>query len=297
MKTIDLHAHLGDIFCGHQTSFHRTTKSKPAHWLPRLNEFLSFYPLHNSLLRKLESSKKTWDFIKDCVGISDVDHLTHSLNQSEIDYACVLALEPNVKTDWVIAQAKKEPRIIPILSIHPYDGPTRGKVKEYVQKGCKALKLHPVIQGFSPRSKEVFDLVEEVKPHGIPVICHTGCFSIPHLEKRKEQGNIENFIPLIDQFPEVSFIMCHMNLLEPERAISVAKRFGNVYLETSWQTPQNIRRAIRAVGSIRVVFGSDWPYASQSASLSVVRKACKRDSSLQNVLWNNAKRLLNLDRS
>ena len=216
------------------------------------------------------------------------------MDKTEIERACVLALEPNVKTDWVIAQAREEPRIIPIFSIHPRDQRMRDKVKEYVQKGGRGLKLHPIIQGFSPQSKEVFDLIEEIKPYQLPVICHTGCFSIPHLEKRKEQGDIENFIPLMREFPQVPFVMCHMNLLEPEKAISVAKRFGNVYLETSWQTPRNIRRAMSAVGSVRIVFGSDWPYAFQSASIAAVKRACRRDSSLQNILWNNAKRLLRL---
>lgn len=230
----------------------------------------------------------------DCVGMSEVGNLSKSIDKTKIDYACVLALEPHVKTHWVIEQVKREPRIVPILSIHPEDNITEEKVNEYIRRGCKGMKLHPVIQGFSPKSEKVFDLIGLVRPHGIPIICHTGCFPLRSLEGRKEYGNIENFIPLIQKFHEVPFIMCHMNLFHSEEAISIAKRYENVYLETSWQTPKNIRRAISAIGSERVVFGSDWPYASQSSSLAVVRKACGSDRSLQNVFYSNARRLLRL---
>ena len=261
--------------------------------MPRLNEFFKFYPLHNRWLRRLEDPESTWAFTQDCIGISNVDHLSRSLDKTGIRHACVLALEPYVKSDWVIDQAKKEPRIIPVLSVHPDDNAKAEKINEYVRRGCRVLKLHPLIQDFSPRSKGVFDLIEAIQPHRIPVLCHTGCFSIPHLQKRKDQAGIENFVPLIRQFPSVSFIMCHMNLFSPDEAIAVAARFENVCLETSWQTPKNIRRAIGAVGSSRIVFGSDWPYAFQSTSLAAVRAACRDEESLQEILGGNARRLLN----
>jgi predicted TIM-barrel fold metal-dependent hydrolase len=216
------------------------------------------------------------------------------LDQTGIRYACVLALEPNVSTDWVIQQSEKEPRVVSVLSVHPNDRMKKEKVKQYIQKGCQAIKLHPVIQDFSPKAKEVFDLMEEIKPHRLPVLCHTGCFSIPHLQERREFGNINNFVPLVQQFPEIPFIMCHMNLLHPEDAIALARRFENIYLETSWQTPRNVKKAISAVGSERVLFGSDWPYAYQHTSLSIIKKACANDQAFQNVVSNNAKRLLRL---
>lgn len=199
-----------------------------------------------------------------------------------------------MRSDWVISEARAEPRIVPIFSVHPRDPLKAEKVQEYVRRGARGLKLHPVIQNFSPKSKDVFELIEAIKPYKLPVICHTGCFPIPHLQRRKEQAEVESLIPLIRQFPTVPFILCHMNLLSPDKAIAAALQFENVYLETSWQTPQNIRKAIARVGASRIVFGSDWPYASQTASLATVRSACRDDESLKKILGENARRLLNL---
>lgn len=294
MDIVDLHVHLGDIFCGHDTKVHIRTQSKLAHFLPRLNEYLGFNLLHNSLIRKLQKPESSWKFTQDCIGLSDINNLSQSLDQTGINYACVLAVEPNVSTPWVVEQSKKEPRIVPFLSVHPKDPFKREKVSDYIKMGCKAMKLHPVIQNFLPNSKSVFDLIEEVKIYQLPILCHTGCFSIPHLHEQREYGNINNFIPLIEQFREVPFIIAHMNLLQSEEAIAIAKRFENVYLETSWQTVKNVQKAISALGSERILFGSDWPYAFQNTSLAVVKRACKSDQSFENVAGRNAKRLLRI---
>lgn len=294
MNAIDLHVHLGDIFCGHDIAQHKNFGSKLGHFLPRLNEYLGFELMHHPWLRNLEDPKSSWQFSKDCVGISDAAHLSKSLDQSGINYGCVLAVEPYVQTEWVIRQKQSEQRIIPFLSVHPDDLQMREKVKDYVKKGCKGVKLHPVIQNFSPASKNVFQLIETIAEYDLPVMCHTGCFSIPHLMKRGIHGQIENYMALIKAFPKVPFIIAHMNLLRSDKAIEAARQFENIYLETSWQTAGNIQKALAAVGSERVVFGSDWPYAYQHTSLAVVKRACANEREFENVSWKNAQRLIKL---
>lgn len=292
MKIIDTHVHLGDIYCGHKPSYHSAT-SNLSHFLPRLNEFLGFRLMHNSFLRRFDNPERAWHFVMDCVGISETKNLSRSLNKTGITFACVLALEPNVKTDWIIEQKETDKRIIPILSVHPKDLQKKEKLAKYIQKGCKGLKLHPILQDFSPESDDVFELVEEVKKYNIPIICHTGYFSISPKEKRI-YGEIKSYEKLVQHFPNVIFIMAHMNVFRSQDAFSLARKYENIYLETSWQTSRHIREAINKIGSKRILFGSDWPYAYQDTSLKVIYRACKKEDDLENILFNNAEKLFNI---
>jgi hypothetical protein len=74
--------------------------------------------------------------------------------------------------------------------------------------------------------------------------------------------------------------MGHTGLYHPERAIEVARRRENVYLETSFQPLKIVRRALEAVGRERVLFGSDWPESDPKYALGIARRAAGEDNEL-----------------
>src|SRR5438270_284496 len=67
---------------------------------------------------------------------------------------------------------------------------------------------------------------------------------------------------LIEPFPKVTFILGHFGtqrVVLADEAIYVARQNKNVYLDTGWGALPRIKEGIAALGSERLVFGSDCP--------------------------------------
>jgi predicted TIM-barrel fold metal-dependent hydrolase len=82
--------------------------------------------------------------------------------------------------------------------------------------------------------------------------------------------------PLIEDFPDVTFILAHFGtqrVVLADEAVLVARHNSNVYLETGWGALPRLKEGIAAIGSERLVFGSDCPIqeiGSQLRNLEVL---------------------------
>ena len=71
----------------------------------------------------------------------------------------------------------------------------------------------------------------------------------------------------------------------------------NVSVETSYAThPRRIFEAVNALGSDRIIFGSDFPCAPQGFELYKIQNATITDSDRENILYKNASRLLKIEK-
>lgn len=218
--------------------------------------------------------------------------LIRSMKTAGINFSVIVALEPNVLTSVVIKEANNHESLIPFMSVHPDDPDKINKIKDYQTKGCKGIKLHPVIQDFSPTSKRAYEIYEEAQTLELPILFHTGYFPC----MKKYLAMIDNYFQIPKDFPRLKMIAGHMNMFEPEKAICFGQKFDNVFLETSKQPVMYVKQAINRVGADRVLFGSDWPFGSQEISLRIVEKACKGNSGiLEKVLFSNSENLLSLN--
>lgn len=123
------------------------------------------------------------------------------------------------------------------------------------ERGFRALKLHPTVHAYVPfRTRDRLDpLIAEAGRLGIPVIVHQGDppYAYP-----------SQMAPLIEDFPSVDFVLAHFatqRVVLADEAIFVAKQYDNVLLETSWGDLPRIKEGIAALGSERLLFGSDCP--------------------------------------
>jgi hypothetical protein len=151
-----------------------------------------------------------------------------------------------------------------------------------MEAGCRGLKIHPILQRIPPEDRFYFELLEEYRRYGRPVIAHTGEF---HYYVTPDPcslyGDTTRFEPLISAFPDVPFILGHSGLYYPEKAIELARRHESVFLDTSFQPLRVVREALAAAGRDRVMFGSDWPESNQRFALGIARKASRGDPELE----------------
>ena len=85
-------------------------------------------------------------------------------------------------------------------------------------------------------------------------------------------------------------------MIEFEDIFTIIPKYENVSVETSYSThPRRIRQAVNALGSERILFGSDFPTNEPGFELYKIQNAHLKEKEMENVLYRNASRLIKLD--
>jgi predicted TIM-barrel fold metal-dependent hydrolase len=150
--------------------------------------------------------------------------------------------------------------------------------KEVREMALKGLKLHQL------PTREVLDTVAELK---IPILFHP--------------PKVSDFHQIASLYPEISFIMAHLgsfasgNYAEHLAAIDVAKRYPNVYLETSSVVFfEFLELAARELPPEKILFGSDGPLVDSRVELFKIRLLKLPKDHEAKVLSGNILRLLHM---
>jgi predicted TIM-barrel fold metal-dependent hydrolase len=150
--------------------------------------------------------------------------------------------------------------------------------KEVREMGLKGLKLHQL------PTREMLDTVAELK---IPILFHP--------------PKVSDFHQIAALYPEIAFIMAHLgsfasaNYAEHLAAIDMAKRYPNVYLETSSVVFfEFLELAARELPPEKILFGSDGPLVDSRVELFKIRLLKLPKEHEAKVLSGNILRLLHM---
>ncbi len=212
------------------------------------------------------------------------ENLLRYMDRNGIDRSVVCPVGPFAAPGQYLETCAGEPRLIPFTCAHPSPDWERD-MKEAMRGGCRGLKIHPILQRIPPEDPFWFEVVEAFAPFGRPVEIHAGEFDYYIVKDGfAPYGDTLRFEKLIAAFPQVPFILVHMGLFYPEKGLELARRYENVYLETSFQPVRAVREALRVAGRDRVMFGSDWPESDSRYALGVARRAAGEDAELRDKL-------------
>lgn len=151
------------------------------------------------------------------------------------------------------------------------------------------VKFHPSITRVQANSDAMDPFWECCKARGIPALVHCGRDTVSH---------IRYVISAARKFPAVNFIGAHLGgnateLIEEALDLLGKARLDNVYLDTSaGRFPDLIRIAVEAVGSDKILFGSDVPYADLKIGKICVELAKISDADKEAIFYTNTKNLL-----
>jgi uncharacterized protein len=147
---------------------------------------------------------------------------------------------------------------------------------EVEKLGLRGLKLHKL------PTREVLDAVAELK---IPVLYHP--------------REVSMFYAIAAGYPQVTLIMAHLgsylsnNVAWHYEAIAIARRFPNVYLETSGVVAHRfLEMAIKELGPEKIIFGSDGPENDSRLEIYKIRLLKLPPADEAKVLGGNIQRLL-----
>lgn len=218
--------------------------------------------------------------------------LLADMDRCSIDQAVIcpvdryIAVNNRVGNDSVLAAASDHPdRFIPFATANPWYGDdAREELYRALDAGARGVKFHPALQGFLLCDDLIEPLLEIVQERQVPVYMHTGTPAYSQPTQLTE---------LALRFPNVDFIMGHMGSTDFWLdAVPAATASDNIYVDTSWSLPQKIERALAALGSERVLFGTDTPLSSLDLELACLQRASMTDQERENVLGGSMQRLL-----
>ena len=177
--------------------------------------------------------------------------------------------------DAHLALAKKHPEMLPIATVHPYDGEAAlEEITRVAALGFKVLKLHPHTQKFDPSDPRVLTVVTHAGDLGMIVLMDN--FNII-------PGDSEKLFNLALAAPKTRFIFAHLGGMNFRfwnviRAARTARGLyaDNIYFDISGTTvllkDSPIRDefvwTIRGVGIDHVLLGSDFPQFTLADTLA-----------------------------
>jgi uncharacterized protein len=207
----------------------------------------------------------------------------------------------SARNDALIALAKDHPDMIPIATVHPYDGEAAlAEVTRVAARGVKLLKIHPHTQGFDAADPRVLALVQHAGAAGMVVLLDNAGI-VP--------ADNEKLFNLALAAPKTRFIFAHMgglgfrfwNILALAR--TAEGLFGeNIYFDISASVilaadspiEDEYVWTIRNVGIDQVLIASDYPQISLAKTLEAFDKLDFTEEERAKIRSGNAKRLLGL---
>lgn len=229
-----------------------------------------------------------------------LENMARSLDESGVDAAVCLPIEPYVGFDDLDAARKKDRRVLPFTSIDfSSTVDFRKKLTGDVRRGALGLKLHPIIQKIPLGDRRVMEALQCFEPLNKPVLTHAGISSYylgsERTRNTPEYGGIRYIEEMVRTFPKIRFIIGHSGLFQSAEVMRRLRGCRNVWMDTSFQSPFIIRKLVKIFGEDRVMFASDWPYGERVPALRAVRVACRGNARLEeHILSVNARELLGL---
>jgi predicted TIM-barrel fold metal-dependent hydrolase len=302
MGIIDVHSHLGDILYpnGGKLIEKQGVPMPSAFDLVAYNESMlhrSFGigdKLYNLLYKWATKAERNRNFA------ATLENMSHSIDEVGIDYTVCLPIAPYVTYADLAKAREKDPRILPFTSIDFALGEGAAKqVMQDVAEGACGLKLHPIIQRKRLDDPLLLQVLQEYSSVKKPVLTHAG---VSHYYLGEEDqlnhpdnGKINYVELLVRTFPNIDFIVGHAGLFQVDEVMTRLKGLDNVWVDTSFQSPEVIQKLIKTFGADKVMYASDWPYGYRKPALKAVTVACKGDKALEQMLfYENAARLLKL---
>lgn len=201
--------------------------------------------------------------------------------------------------DSIIALAAKNPRMIPIGTVHPYDGDAAlAEIDRIAAKGVRILKIHAHTQGFDVADPRVLAVARRAGERGLIVLSDNAGI-LP--------GDCEKLFNLALAAPKTTFIFAHLggmnfrfwNILKAAR--TAEGLFGeNVWFDISATVDlvagspiaDEFAWTIRNVGVDHVLLGSDYPQYSLKQNLDALEKLPLTAEEKAKIRAGNMQRLL-----
>ena len=205
--------------------------------------------------------------------------------------------------DSILALAAKYPELMPIATVHPYDGKAAiTELERVASKGIKVLKIHPHTQKFDAADPRVLTLVKRAGELGV-IVMFDNASIVP--------DDCEKLFDLALNAPNTKFIFAHLgafnfrfwNILKAAR--TAENLFANnIYFDISATVAMVAESPIEAefvwtmrnVGIDHILLGSDFPQFTIEQNAKALNALPLDESEKAQIRYENARKLFRLSR-
>jgi uncharacterized protein len=194
-----------------------------------------------------------------------VEDLLGDLDEYHVDGAVIFPFDDpeqgvdfRAPNDLIWAAYERAPeRFVPFMRLNP-TGPWEAEYQRCLDRGHRGIKLHPRAQGFLVDSPAALELFARAASDGLPVLIHTG-YGMSAVS--------DDLAAIAKALPDLLLILGHSTFIDMPRAVDVLAPYPNVYFETSVVRAYDLFAVLDVIDPVRVLYGSDLPYASSANSL------------------------------
>lgn len=218
----------------------------------------------------------------------------HQALQGQLD-------EARAGNDGVIALAKEHPEVLPIATVHPYDGQAAlDELARVAARGVKVLKIHAHTQQFDASDPRVLALARRAGELGVVVLMDNANI-LP--------GDSEKLFNLAVQAPGTTFVFAHMGAMNFRfwNVLALARTadgfaLRNVHFDISATVllaadspiEEEFVWTLRNVGIDHVLLGSDHPQITLAQTLEAFERLDLTDEEKAKIRSGNARRLFGM---
>ena len=204
------------------------------------------------------------------------------------------ALKPeNVVTgnDYILSQAKHNPKFVPLCSVHPLQQSHEAELERVKKAGAKGLKLHPDFQHFKIDDPGMIPVYKAAAALELPILFHVG-------DENSDASSPTRLYRGVEKVPELKVIAAHMGGYQAWDEAEKVLYGTDVYLDTSdallTLSPERVVTQIRTHGVDKIMFGSDYPLKSTDSAFNAFDKLPLSEEEKEKIYFLNAARFYNL---
>lgn len=219
---------------------------------------------------------------------ANVSELLHSMDAAHIDQALVFAgMLNNISTEDTLKETAPHRDRLHVVAAYDMDYASLNSVYEaqylselYGEGKIAAVKFYTGYDHYYPH--EAGNLLRALNQVGCPAIFHMGdCLNSVKKAKLKYAQPLGIDEVAVD-YPNMNFIIAHMGFPWVRDAAEVCYKNANVFSDFSgfvYQTfdkdsivkfQKNVREFLEIADSDKLLFGTDWPIASQGSYIDAV---------------------------
>ena len=183
-----------------------------------------------------------------------------------------------------------------MLWINPRDPAWRSDAERAAHHGFYGIKIHPVLDHYAVEREALDEVFQCAREHHWPILTHA--------DADGTTMSAACYEPLIKAYPEVILILAHLRL----GAIPLAKRYENVYLDTTYVDSLMVEVGVDVLGASKILFGSDAaegfevghapcrarPLRSYAKLIAGIRARGISEAALRKIAYENARAIFNI---
>lgn len=233
------------------------------------------------------------------VGNGKVSNLISKMDESGVDFSVVLNIATNPhqehKVNDFAIECSKHPRLYSLGSLNPNSENMFSEARRLADAGIKGIKIHPDYMECEVDDERFDNVYKAAIENDLFVVSHSGWdFYSPNFIHCTPQ----KILNVTNKFPGLRFVAAHLGgnkLWEDVERLLVGKK--NIWIDTSLAAPFDLdkaraKRIIEHHDPEHILFGSDFPWFTQSQTLDYLKSLELEIQLLENIKYKNALKLL-----